>query len=190
MQELLFVSCAKTNVNPFLNSNSALTKVIKEFNQKFLDQSSPMKISTSSAHLRIRRLLSLFNKPWHPKEQRELFIETFSFESWKKLPARDKNKHTIKSCVACSSEHAVLTKAFPYKPTSQKPAIVFNKSDLSTPSSLGQKALLELNNISNQHFQVSACGVLTSTPKSNVVLKPSHQQRQSERRKIVREAKM
>ena len=54
---------------------------------------------------------------------------------------------------------------------------------------LRRKALDELNTICEQQFQVSAQDVLTRTPQANLITKPSSQQRQSEKRKLVREAK-
>ena len=47
----------------------------------------------------------------------------------------------------------------------------------------------ELDTQCRQQFQVSVQEVLTSTPKSNLNMQPTSQQRQSERRKVVRETK-
>ena len=146
-----------------------------------------MNLSPVGAHLRVRKILSLFNKRWHPNGQKKVFLDVFSLEAWKLLPVEVKNKHTIKNCDTCCTEHSSLTKAFPYKQAgeSNKTSIDFNTNDLSSPTNLGRKALDELDTICKQQFQVSAQEVLTSTPKANFIVKPSSQQRQSEKRKVV-----
>lgn len=148
-----------------------------------------MELPAQSAHLRIGRILTLFNKPWHPKGQREVFLDIFSMESWNQLPAQNKKNHTIIKCVACSSEHSSLTELFPYKPAAKKSSITFDGTDLSSSTNLACKALAELNIICRQQFQVSANEALASTPRSNLVIKPSSQKRQSEMRKVVRATK-
>lgn len=170
-------------------SRSALTKVAEEYNKAFSNQGTRMMLPIQSAHLRISRVLALFKKPWRPKGQREIFLDVFSLESWNKLPTQSKIGHTIKNCIACSSEHSSLTESFPFKPTTKKHSITFDKTDLSSSTSLVRKALGELNTICRQQFQVSASEAITSTPRSNLAIKPSSQKRQSEMRKIVRETK-
>jgi hypothetical protein len=120
-------------------SHSSLLKVVEEYNNFFADQGSRMTLSPDGANLRVRKILSLFNKRWHPNDQKKVFLDVFSFEAWKRLPVQFKNKHTIKKCVTCCSEHSSLTKAFPYKQArkSYKKSIAFTDSDLSSPSKLG-----------------------------------------------------
>ena len=58
-----------------------------------------MILSPDGSNLRVRKILSLFNKRWHPRGQRKVFLDVFSLEAWKQLPVGDKNKHSIKNFV-------------------------------------------------------------------------------------------
>ena len=172
---------------------SDILKVVEEYNRNFSEQGSQMKLLTNSAHISVRQILTFFNKRWHPKGQKKIFLDIFSFNSWQQLSKDDKGKHSIRNCVACPIEHASLTKSFPSKSSKRKQgisikkAITFNEDDLSSASSFGKKALMELNTISQQHFQGSASEILSDTPRSQLIKKPSSQEKQSEKRKIVRE---
>ena len=70
-----------------------------------------------------------------------------------------------------------------------KPVISFNTNDISSSSNFGRKALKELDTLCQQHFQTSASEVLSATPCSKLIVKPSGQHKQSEKRKLIREAK-
>ena len=159
-------------------------------NSTFAEQGSKMKLSPITAHTTVRKILTFFNKKWYPNGQKQIFLDVFSINSWTKLSTDEKNEHTIKYWVACHTEHASLTKSVPYKRKEsvsiKKPVIAFNEDDLSSSSNFGAKALKVLNTMCQQHLQSSASEVLSETPRSKLVMKPSGQ---SGMRKIVRETK-
>ena len=157
--------------------HSAILQAIEEYNKTFADQGSRMTLTADSSHIRVRKILSLFNQRWHPNDKKKVFLRNFSLEAWKLLPAEVKNKHTMSLATMNISLHFLTSKL-----RGEKKSIAFNDNDLSSPTNLGRKALDELNTICKQQFQVSAQDVLTSTPHYS-------QQRQSEKRKLVREAK-
>ena len=149
------------------------------------------KLNLALAIKRVRPLLCTFNWKWHPHSQKKVFLDTFSLTAWDHLPAEEKDKHSLKQCLACHTYHLSLTLSFPDKKDRsllqhQAPTISFNEQDLSSASNLGKKALKELNVICEHQFKKSVQVVLSETPKSKLIKKPS---RLSEKRKTVRETK-
>lgn len=170
----------------------ATEKVVTEYNSHFVGH-TPLQLRLAIAQKRIPELLATFNK-WHPQNQKERFLETFSLTAWKRLPADKKQAHSLQNCTPCQQEHLSLSRAFPDKQSrtklqSHEPLITFNRKDLSSPTQCGRKALKQLDAICQENFHKSIQTVLTETPRSKLVLKPSSQTRQSERRRIVRATK-
>ena len=142
----------------------------------------------------MRPLLTTFNRRWHPPSQRNVFLTAFSQTNWDHLPSDEKNKHTLRQCSACHTYHLSLTLSFPDKRDqsllkNELPAISFNERDLSSASNFGKKALKELNSICENQFNKSAQTVITETPQSKLIAKPSSADRLSEKRKLVKETK-
>ena len=69
------------------------------------------------------------------------------------------------------------------------PEINFSEQDLSSPSNFGNTALTKLNTICKEKFKMSVQDVLSETPRSKLVIKPSSQEKQSEKRRVVRSVK-
>ena len=86
-----------------------------------------------------------------------------------------------------------LTRAFPDKSSKafsdENPTTVFTKQDLISPTECGKKVLSELNSICQESFKESFEEVITKTPRSNLVLKPSSQMKQRATRKVIRTTK-
>ena len=91
--------------------------------------------------------------------------------------------------------HPILVKAFPggtYISTnaqSNSQCISLSDSDISSPRALGRRVLEEITPICQKQFNMSPQEVLQSTPKSQLVQKPSSAECQTKKRKLVREVK-
>ena len=68
-------------------------------------------------------------------------------------------------------------------PCTVSTGIQLSKEDLSTPVALGRKVLRELNNISQQVFNRSGQEVLTETPRSKLIFKPTVKEEENKYRK-------
>lgn len=173
-------------------SRASIVKVVEEYNRRF-SVVPGMQLSLSVAHKRIRPVLAMFTRRWHPESQKDLFLNVFSLTSWLHLPLEEKSKHTLQKCSACNTQHVSLTRAFPVKKgkirSQKQPIVAFHEHDLSSPSQFGKKALKELNAICTENFEQSFQDVITETPRSKLVIKPSSQERQTELRRTVRSAK-
>ena len=103
------------------------------------------------------------------------------------------NKSTLKECRACRERFPALSDAFPIRVGKRKKAIVVPKKsatielslqDMSTPKALGRKVLRELNNISQERFQKTGEDVIIETPKSQLIRKPTSEERRKSKRKL------
>ena len=176
-----FTNCG--NVKKLLNES--IVKVVEEYNRRFSEQGACMQLPIDIGHVRIRQLLSTFNKKWHPQSLKETFLSTFSLTAWTRLPLEEKSKHTLQNCSACHTQHLSLTRAFPDRKGNTKlqnkvPMITFNKQDLSSSDQFGKKALKA---ICGEQFNKTVQEVICETPRSKLIIKPS---RQAEMRRTVR----
>lgn len=172
--------------------HESLVKVVERYNIHFSEQQ--LQLSLDIAKKRVRPLLTLFTKKWYPESQKPIFLDTFSLNAWNHLPLEEKHKHSLQQCVACHTQQLSLTRAFPYKKGKamlqhEQPVIAFNEQDLASPSNLGRKALQQLNNICEDKFKRSVQDVITETPKSKLIRKPSSREQQDVMRKTVRQTK-
>ena len=169
-------------------SCGAIPKVVEEYNKHFAEQGDDMHLSLDIAYKRIPQLLATFNIKWHPQSLLQTFLSVFSLEAWTSLPPSEKNQHTLRDCSACASKHTSLNRAFPSKRkvSESLPEISFSGQDLSSPSSFGKRAL---DAICEDKFKMSIQSVLSKTPSSKLVVKPSSQEKQSEMRRVVRSVK-
>lgn len=148
-------------------------EVVDEYNKCFSQLRPNMHLSFKK---RIHQLLDEFNKKWHPQSQRETFLSVFSLNGWTSLPLGEKNKHTLQDCSACRKQHVSLipcNKALKAELKNEGPVIAFNEHDLASPSNLGKKALNELNAICEEQFSKSFQNVISETPRSKLIKKPS-----------------
>lgn len=169
-------------------SCAAIDKVVQDYNELFSEQGPSMNLSSSNIYKKIPSVLAAFNKKWHPQSQRNIYLDVFSIHAWTHLSQSEKSKHSLQQCSACQTLYSSLSKAFPAKnpPNRRLPVIEFSEPDLVSPSTVGKKALSELNNICVENFDKSAQEVLAETPRSKLTKKPSSQEVQSETRKTVR----
>lgn len=168
------------------------SNVVKKYNKLFSEHRPRMHLTLAVADKRVCPLLSTFNR--HPPSQRSIFLNAFSQSAWDCLSSRRKGQNTLQQCLTCHTYHLSLTLSFPDKKEKlllqhEAPVIAFNKQDSSSASNLGKKALKELNIICENQFKKSAQTFIAETPLSKLTVKPSSADRQSEKRKIVREAK-
>ncbi len=163
----------------------AVVQVREEYNEHF-QSSKAMELSYVMATKKIPQILKAFNQRWHPQYQRQRFLETFSLAAWTCLPQQDK-EHSLRNCTACGVKHLSLTRSFPGEPKvtleGNPPTITFTKHDLSSQRALGRKVLSEVNAISQEHLSASVQQVLSNTPQSHLIKKPSSTQRLTEMRK-------
>lgn len=168
---------------------ASIAKVVEEYNTRFSEQD--LKLSLTVAYKRIPELLGAFNRRWNPQSQKGIFLNMFSLSAWTDLPSDEKSKHSLQNCLACRTQHVSLTRAFPDKRSKQllkdkEPSVSFNDQDLSSLANFGKKALNELNAITGEKFNKSVQDILSETPQSKLIVKPSSQERQSEMRRTVR----
>ena len=173
-------------------SHSDQTSVIDSYNKQYEGQN--MYLVPTVGYKRIPELLVSFNKKWHPQSQKKLFLQVFSISEWKNLPVDEKQKHSISNCRECVSKHLSLSRAFPARHCrtqleNEDPVVSFSKSNLSSPKRFGKKVLADLNAISQENFCTSFQQVITSTPKSHLIPKPSSQMKQVNSRQIIRKTK-
>ena len=91
-------------------------------------------------------------------------MKTFSIVEWKKPTSVQQAGHTIKQCHTCQTQYQLLTSAFPHKQTSEKETtITFTRDDLTSPSSIGQAVISQLDPIAHQHTGQSAEQVFSTT---------------------------
>ena len=138
-------------------SQTELQSVINEYNQRYEGQD--MHLQHSVGYKRIPQLVATFNKKWHPQSQKDTFLAVFGLSAWAELTSEEKNKHTIRNCNACHTQHLSLTRAFPDRASraldKENPAIVFTRQDLTSPTKCGRKVLTELNAICQENFASS-----------------------------------
>ena len=173
-------------------SRAELTAVVKEYNERF--ESQALRLEVSTGYKRIPDLIATFNKKWHPQSQKNTYLSVFSLSAWTQLPTEEKSKHTLRNCKECHRQHISLSRAFPAKNgkkelENEQTAIVFTTRDLSSPTKCGRKVLSELSAICQENFKQSFQEVISETPRSKLVQKPSSQTRQTKGRQIVRSTK-
>eukprot|EP00731_Ephydatia_muelleri_P013993 Em0007g1303a len=71
----------------------------------------------------------------------------------------------------------------------QKSTIKITPEDLSTTAQLGLSVISQLDTISQQNFGQSALSILTSTPKTKLMLNPGRTERQNQMRSVVKKVK-
>ena len=127
-----------------LFSPTAVQKITDEYNQHFSENSN-MHLTCVLVAKKAPVVLSNFNQRWHPKEERQAFLDTFSITKWNELEASAKQRHQLRNCTACQNDHSELYKAFPnrsytkIKQVQTQPSISFTAEDLSSPRKLGGK---------------------------------------------------
>ena len=138
----------------------AMAKLMQEYQSIFKDTPS-MQLSTT---LTVIKLLATFNSHWHLQEKKNDFMKTFSIAEWKKPTPVQQAGHTIKQCHTCQTQYQLLTSAFPHKQTSEKETtITFTSDDLTSPASIGQAVISQLDPIAHQHTGQSAEQVFSTT---------------------------
>ena len=69
-------------------SQEVIVKAVEKYNRHFQEPS--MHLPLTVANKRIRPLLALFNKKWYPQSQKQIFLDTFSLNSWNQLSSEEK----------------------------------------------------------------------------------------------------
>ena len=169
--------------------SEALHEIKKQYHEVFKDTPSMHLTCQASKLITIKSLLKKFNEHWYPKENRVTYLETFSCENWKALSNAQKTLHTLHQCRACPAEFPQLTSAFPHKRYMKKKTINITPEDLSSTARLGLSIVSQLDTISQQNFGQSALSVLTSTPRTKLMLNPGRTERQNQMRTVVKKVK-
>ena len=166
----------------------ALTKLGEECNHMFKDYPQ-LHLPNTAIMKKFPIILHKFNMKWHPKEQRATYLSTFSTDAWCRLSESEKREHSVTCCKACPRYHPALSAAFPGAKPELLPVIAFREDDIASSTTCARKALSDLNSVCEKHFGVSVEKAIANTPKSKLVVKPSSAERQTQQRKIVKEAR-
>lgn len=169
------------------------TKILHQYNQHVVD--TPALTTTYTVvSKKFQAITKIFGNKWHPNHAKEEFFNTFDLEQWKSTDPQEKCKHTLCGCKECQERHARITHLFPLlhrkKDTAKtSPQISFSPKDLSSPPEFGLKLLEAANSISTTHFQKPIQQVISETPWSRMVLKPSSRMRLSQRWQFLHDIK-
>ena len=129
---------------------------------------------------------------------KDIFLMKFNIEAWKSLTQTEKDKHTLSCCKACQEEFPELENTFPRSAKCGKnkavqphkcSTISLSTQDLSSSAALGGRILKELTSISQQVFNKTGQEVLTETPRSNLIKRPSVKESRKQNKQIEREIK-
>ena len=122
------------------------------------------------------------------RKKKELSSSTL--RSWAEAPENEKKSHTLRNCHVCGTKYQAVFSAFPgaLAPT-ESTTITFTSEELSSPKKLGRKVLEELSPLCQANFGESPQEVLEKTPRSRLVRTPTAADKQTKKRKIIREAK-
>lgn len=177
-------SCINNNMVPKKLPRGGISAVVREYNDTFKGFQA-IKVTPKVASNKFLAIFRAFSRKWHPQSMKSIYMNTFGVENWNNVPEEEKSRHSIQNCTICSEMTSECSKAFPtpvrrgrkiiVRPTSQN--ITLTEKDLTSPKSLGRKVFNELNTISKDQFNVTAVNVLTQTPKSHLVLKPTTSER-------------
>ena len=143
-------------------------RMVDDYNQHFQNYPN-LQLSYPVVVKKLPKLMSAFNKKWHPKEKRNSYLQTFSLDSWTTMVSEEeKNDHVVSSCNICHTKYRVVTSTFPGTPpisieSSEPPSITISAADMSSPRKLGRKVLAEMNPICQAVFNLSPQEVLQRT---------------------------
>lgn len=163
--------------------------ILENYNHQFENHES-LKLTYNVASKRFPTINRLFNQRWHPTEAREQFLDTFSATAWNQLSESEQQQHSAFTCKACADHPLTLTLPKSSTKAKKKPTISFTKTELSSPSEFGRKALKELNAISKQTFNKSIQDVITETPRSKLVHKPNSTERKKQRQEMEKQIRV
>ena len=57
-----------------------------------------------------------FLAKWHPKEARQVYIDTFSLAEWQKMDQQTQSRHSVSNCIACAVQNSKLQLSMPMRP--------------------------------------------------------------------------
>ena len=166
-------------------------RVVDDYNEHF--QNYPkLQLPYSVVVKHLPKLMSAFNKKWHPKEIRNTYLQTFSLDAWATMVSEEeKNDHIVSSCNICLKKYQLLLSAFPGSPpiteSTEPPSITLSAADMSSPRKLGRTVLAEMNPICRAQFNLSPQQVLQKTPK--FVCTPTANENQKKKPRIVLDTK-
>ncbi len=164
-----------------------MPQIVHTYNQHFTDH-QPLQVKYSVASKRFSVVALQFNKRWHG--DKESYLVAFSLDAWKALSPEVREQHTLTECKACQEHYPELANAFPtqtrrgIKRIPYRPAIRFTEGDLSSPTTMGRKVLKDLNVISRKLFDKSGQEILSVTPRSNLIKKPTSAERKQQKKKM------
>ena len=201
MSDSINCNFARCAVRHYMNQRMKETKfpkgvmpeIVRDYNHTFADI-QPLQVTYKVATHRFEAIRRLFNLKWHPQEEKSEFISAFNLEAWRALSKEDKEAHTLKECNACAERFTDLNNSFPSASRKRKvikavPKLVtikLSEEDLHSPQDLGQKVLMELDNISQDWFQKSGEDIIVETPQSQLIHKITPEEKRKAKLKIER----
>ena len=127
----------------------------------------------------IRALLKTFNWRWHPWEDKEQFIETFSIEKWNRLTTTQRD--------AESTVLNLLLHSLPIRRKQRQRQLPYHPRTWCNSAPWSHSVLHQLDIISQQHLGKTAQDV--STPRTQLFKNPGRTQHQESVGKIVKNVK-
>ena len=122
--------------------------------------------------------------------------ETFSPSAWKALPDAEKRQHRLQDCEACKRYYGDLTTLFPAKDPQSKVSTGQDENTVTiytgrdaTPKQVGKQVLNKLGPVVERQFGVTIQEVLTQTPKSHIIRKPTSAQKLREKCEMLRQVR-
>ena len=130
----------------------SILKILADYNHHVMDNEN-LKGTYSLASRKFLTICWRFNRQWNTTEAWEEYLTMFSVTAWKKLFPEEKQLHTLQKCKACETQFQVLSVTFPCKLGNKKKLLIFfNKKDLLSSTRFSQKALQELNTLTEENL--------------------------------------
>ncbi len=167
----------------------SLPKIMHDYNSEFVNHPQ-LKVTYAFANKKFLAITRAFSNRWHPCNSKLTYLRTFYVTEWNKLEKDEQECHTLHNCRICTQEYPEMSKCFPGQKIKTKvPLIKLYQRDFSTPDTFSTALLKKTNNVSKTSFNVPIIKLLTETPKSKLIKRPTKSQEKKVRRKILHEVK-
>ncbi len=126
---------------------------------------------------------------WKNRDKKCDYLQTFTTDNWKKLPAHQKKKHTMGNCKACALQYSIQQQHFPghtFSPTTKVAEsvkqIIQGNSSLQNPAAITTRQILE-----EIEPQFKKAYQSTKEPGTKVQIKPTANEKKKFKRKMQRD---
>ena len=166
--------------------DDSFSTVLEGFNKQFRGYSS-FEIDEATAKKQFPIVNKAFNRRWHPADARNQYETAFSPSAWNALPDAEKRQHQLRDCEAYKRCDGDLTTLFPANGPNSKASTgqdentvtIYNGRD-ATPKQVGKQIINKLGPVVERQFGITVEEVLTQTPKSHLIQKPTSAEKRGE----------